>query len=265
MTSIAMSAPAEAYSSTTTSAAPSTPAAGGDLSPARAQRLARMTGVLFILTYLTSIPPVVAFYVPALSDPAFILGGGTDGGLGWGAILELALIVANIGTALALFPILRRQSEVLAIGFITARLVESVFIAVGIVSLLALGTLRLEAAGADHATLLVTGQALVALHDWTFLLGPGFVVGIGNGLLLGYMMFRSRLVPRALSVLGLIGGPALMAATTAVLLGIVEQGSAWQMAPVLPEFLWELLFGIWLIARGFNPAALATLLAGRAR
>lgn len=223
------------------------------------QFLARVTGILFLVTYATSIPPFIAFYVPALSDPAFILGGGVDFGLSWGALLEMLLIVANIGSAVAVYPMLKRRSEALALGFIGARIAESVFIAVGIVSLLALGTLRLEATGADDATLVVAGQSLVAIHDWTFLLGPGFIVGIGNGLILGYLFYVTRLVPRAMSVLGLVGGPALLAAAVAVIFGAIEPGSTWQAVATMPEFFWELSLGIWLTVRGFNPAALAKL------
>lgn len=229
------------------------------LAPANPQRLARLTGLLFLITYATSIPPVLSLYVPALSDPAYVLGGGADLGLSWGALLELLLIAANIGTAIVLFPVLKRLNEVLALGFVAARIVESVFIAVGILSLLALGTLRLEATGADAPSLVLVGKALVAIHDWTFLLGPGTVVGVGNGLILGYLMYTSRLVPRPMAVLGLIGGPALLAASAAILLGAIEPGSTWQIIATVPEFFWELSLGIWLLVKGFNPAALAAL------
>jgi hypothetical protein len=221
--------------------------------------LARLTGLLFLITYATSIPPVLWFYVPALSDPAYVLGTGVDVGLSWGALLELALITANIATAIVLFPILKRISEIFALGFLAARIVECVFIAVGILSLLALGTLRLDATGMDDAALLVVGKALVAVHDWTFLLGPGTVVGVGNGLILGYLMYTSRLVPRAMAILGLIGGPALLVASVALQFGVIEIGSIWQVIATIPEFFWELSLGIWLLVKGFNPAALAAL------
>jgi hypothetical protein len=226
---------------------------------AQAQLLARWTGVLFLITFATSIPAVFSFYAPALSDPAYILGAGADPGLSWGALLELLLIISNIGTAVLLFPVLKQQNEVLALGYVTARIVESGFIAVGILSLLALGTLRLEAASADDETLLLVGKSLVAIHDWTFLLGPGFVVGVGNGLMLGYLMYTSRLVPRAMAVLGLVAGPVLCAAGVAVLFGAIEPGSMWQVIATVPEFFWELSLGIWLMLKGFNPSAVAAL------
>lgn len=236
-------------------------AASADSDPfGQAQRLARMTGFLFLVTYVTSIPAVLFSYAPALSDPDFVLGGGFDRGVAGGAFLELVLILANIGTALALYPVLRRDSEVLALGFVTARLVESGFIAMGIVAMMALNTLRFEAGQADQAALLVAGQALVAVHDWTFRIGPGVVVGVGNGLILGWLMWRTRLVPRALSFLGLVAGPALLVAGAAVLFGSIEPASTAQIVATIPEFFWELILGVWLLVRGFAPGPLAALL-----
>jgi hypothetical protein len=223
------------------------------------QLLARLTGLLFLATFVTSIPPVLVFYAPALNDPAFVLGGDFDPGVSWGALFELLLIAANIGTALTLYPVLRKYSEVLSLGYVAARLVECGFIAVGVIALMALNTLRLYAGDADQQMLLVAGQSLVAVHDWTFRLGPGVVVGIGNGLMLGYMMWKTRLVPRAMSLLGLIGGPALLAAGTAVLFGVIEAASAPQVIATIPEFFWELSLGVWLLAKGFDPAAVVAL------
>jgi hypothetical protein len=223
------------------------------------QLLARLTGLFFLLTYATSIPPVLTLYVPALSDPAFILGGARDMGLTWGAILEILLILFNIASALAIYPVLKLRFPVLSLAFVSARVMESVFIAMGIVAVLALGTLRLNAGDADPATLAVVGQALVAIHDWTFRLGPGVVVGFGNGIILGYMMWKTRLLPRSLSILGLIGGPALLAGSAGVLLGHFEFGSTVHGLTVAPEFLWELLLGIWLLFRGFSPSAVIAL------
>ena len=151
---------------------------------------------MFLITYITAIPAAVAFYAPVLDDPRYIVGAGADTRVSFGAFLEVILIIANIGTAVVLFPILRRQNEILALGYVTARIHECVFIAVGILSLLTVVTLRQEAAaGADAGSLVAVGESLVALHNWTRQLGPGFVVGVGNGLILGYLMYRSGLVP----------------------------------------------------------------------
>ena len=223
------------------------------------RKIALVTGVLFVITFITSIPALFVFYAPVLDDPRYILGGGADNSVALGALLELILIIANIGTAVVLFPILKRQNEILALGYVTARVVECTFIAVGILSLLTIVTLRQEAtAGADAASLLTASKSLVALHDWTFLLGPGFFVGVGNGLILGYLMYTSALVPRGMAVLGLIGGPLIIVTGIAVLLGVLEEGGVWQVA-VIPEFFWELSLGIWPIVRGFDPSAIARL------
>jgi uncharacterized protein DUF4386 len=223
------------------------------------QTIALVTGVLFVITFITAIPAALVLYVPVLDDPRYIVGAGADNRVLLGAFLELILIIANIGTAVVLFPILRRQNEILALGYVTARVVECAFIAVGILSLLSVVTLRQEAAGADAGSLVAVGESLVALHDWTFLLGPGFVVGIGNGLLLGYLMYRSALVPRRMAILGLIAGPVLLARFVAILFGVFEAGSVWQAIATIPEFFWELSLGIWLIVKGFNPSALASM------
>jgi hypothetical protein len=194
-----------------------------------------------------------------LDDPRYIVGAGADTSVSFGAFLELILIIANIGTAVVLFPILRRQNEILALGYVTARLVECVFIALGILSLLTVVTLRQEAtAGADAASLVAIGESLVALHNWTRLLGPGFFVGVGNGLILGYLMYRSALVPRGMAMLGLIGGPLVSASGAAVLIGVIEVGGVVQGIATIPEFFWELSLGIWLTVKGFNPSVIAS-------
>jgi hypothetical protein len=224
------------------------------------QKIARVTGVLFLITFITAIPPVFILYVPVLDDPRYIVGAGADSSVHWGALLELILIIANIGTAVVLFPILKRVNEILALGYVTARVIECAFIAVGILSLLTVVTLRQEAAaGADAGSLVAVGKSLVALHDWTFLLGPGFVVGLGNGLILGYLMYKSALVPRRMAMLGLVGGPLVCASGIAILFGVFDAGSAWQAIATIPEFFWELSLGIWLIVKGFNPSALASM------
>ena len=215
-------------------------------------------GLLFLATFATSIPPVLVFYAPALNDPVFILGGGFDPGVSIGALFELLLIAANIGTALTPYPVLRRHSEVLSLGYLAARLVECGFIAVGVIALMALNTLRQHAGDADEQMLLVAGQSLVAVHDWTFRLGPGVVV-IGNGLMLGYMMWKTRLVPRVMSLLGLVGGPTLLVAGVAVMFGVIEAASTPQVIATIPEFFWELSLGVWLLVKGFDPDAAAAL------
>ena len=208
-----------------------------------------------MITFITSIPAVLVFYSPLLNHPGYIVGAGADHRIAFGALLEMILIVANIGTAVVLFPILKRQNEGLALGYVTARIIESTFIAIGIVSLLAIVTLRQDIGGPGGAGSLVpVGRSLLAIHDWTFLLGPGWVVGVGNGLILGYLMYRSGLVPRGMAMLGLIGGPLIIISGTAVLFGVFKAGSAPQIIATAPEFAWELSLGIYLMVKGFKPS-----------
>jgi hypothetical protein len=221
------------------------------------RRIAFVTGTLFIITFITSIPAALFLYTPVLDDASYIVGAGADAGVALGAFLEVLLIIANVGTAVALFPILRRQNEGLALGYVTARLVECTFIAIGIVSLLSVLTLRQDfagAAGGDPGSFMTVGRSLVAIHDWTFLLGPGFIVGVGNGLILGYLMYRSGLVPRGMALLGLIAGPILCAGGIAALFDIIEPDSALKTLAAAPEFVWELSLGIYLMVKGFKPS-----------
>jgi hypothetical protein len=217
------------------------------------RKISLITGWLFIITFVAGIPPALFLYLPVLDEARYIVGAGADNRIAFGALLEMILIIANIGTAVALFPILKRQNEGLALGYVTARLVECTFIAIGIVSVLAVLTLRQDVGGAAGAESLVTvGRSLVAIHDRTFLLGPGWVVGVGNGLLLGYLMYRSGLVPRGMAMLGLIAGPLVTASGTAIMFDLFEPGSAPQVIATVPEFFWELSLGIYLIVKGFR-------------
>ncbi len=227
-----------------------------------ARKIALITGVLFIITYVTSIPARLFLYAPVRTDVNYIVGAGADSQIALGALLELILIIANVGTAVVLFPILKRQNYELALGYVTARLVECTFIAAGILSVLAIVMLRQDFAGTgggDRGSFVTVGRALFAIYEWAFALGPGFVVGVGNGLILGYMMYKSRLVPRGMAMLGLIGGPLIIATGVAVLFDVIEPDSLPQVIAVIPEFFWELSLGIYLIVKGFKPAAVASL------
>lgn len=215
------------------------------------RKLSLAAGLLFIATFLTSIP-ALALFQPVLDDPVgYVTGAGADTSIAAGASLELLLIVANIGSALVLYPVLKRQSGVLALGFVTARVMESALIAVGILAVLTVVTMGQETSGGATGDIAVM---LAALKDWTFILGPGFVVGIGNGLVLGYLMYRSGLVPRRLAVLGLVGGPAICATGVLVVFGAIEAGGTVQSLATVPEFIWELGLGIYLTVKGFRTA-----------
>ena len=216
------------------------------------QKRARWFGVLYLLTFATSIP-ALALYEPALRHPvAFVAGSGNVNEIYWGALLELLLIIANIGTAVVIVPIMRRQLEDLSIGYVTARIVECTFILVGILAMLAIATLRQQNAGAAEATVAYT---LAAIKDWTFILGPGFMVGWGNGLILGYMMYRTQLVPRAWTWLGLIGGPLIILSGTIVMFKGGHPSGSLQGLATIPEAAWELFLGIYCTVWGFRSDA----------
>jgi hypothetical protein len=193
-------------------------------------------------------------YEPALRDPVGYIAvqGGQDHRLLLGAFLELLLIVANIGTAVVIVPIMRRSFEDLSIGYVTARLFECTFILVGIVAMVGIVTLHRESAGGNEGSI---AYSLAALKDWTFLLGPGWVVGLGNGLILGYMMYRSRLVPLPWPWLGMIGGPFLVLTGTLILFGGNHPSSglrSLQGLATIPEAGWELFLGVYCTVWGFR-------------
>jgi hypothetical protein len=221
------------------------------------RRIAFVVGVLFILTFVTSIGGVIA-YGPVLTDSHYITGAGADTRVSLGAFLELLLIISNIGCAVWLFPLLKRQNEAIALGYVAARIMECTFILVGILSVLAVVTLRQHAVSADSASLVTVGKSLIAIKNWTFLLGPGFVDGLGTGLMLGWLMYRSGLVSRRIALLGVIGGPLLAASGIAVLLGVIPQFSTLQSIATAPEFVWEAFLGLWLTFKGFNPSAITS-------
>jgi hypothetical protein len=221
------------------------------------QRTARIVGWLFIGTFIFSIPAVI-LYAPVLDHDRYVLGGGHDTQIAFGAFLELLTIVCNIGTAVALYRVGRRYSQTLSIAYVASRIVESMLIAAGVVSLLSVVTLRhdLGSSGADAAALTVAGHTLVAFHDWTFLLGPSFCAGIGNGLLLGFLMFKSGLIPRRLARIALVGGPLAIVAAAGALFDVYDQNSHPQLLLTLPEIVWEASFGIYLVAKGFKTPTL---------
>jgi hypothetical protein len=224
------------------------------------RKVSLITGVAFIITFAASIPAAFYFYAPVLDNADYILGAGADTRIGWGALLEVILVVANVATAVALFPVVKRQNEGVALGYVAARTFESAMIAVGVIAMLAVVTMRQELAGAaDAAGSVALGQSLVAIHDWTFLLGPGILPGIGNGLLLGYLMYRSELVPKGMAVLGMVAGTLLIASAIPILLGVYDAGSAPQVIATAPEFIWEAFLGIYLTFKGFRAAGLRKL------
>lgn len=226
----------------------------GAMDPIR--KTALVAGIFYLITFAASIP-ALALYGPILDDADFILGaGGGENRVLWGGFLEVVTALAGIGTAVALFPVVRRQNEGFAIGFVTTRTLEAAIIFAGVMSMGAIVTLRDDLAGATGAeadSVRVTGESLVAVHDWSFLLGPGYMP-VFNAVCLGYLMYRSGLVPRIIPLVGLIGAPLLFASTTATMFGVHDQVSVTAFLAVLPVALWELSVGLWMTFRGFNPS-----------
>ena len=219
------------------------------------RRTALAAGLLYLLTF-SSIPRLV-LYGPLLTDPNYVLGPGNDMSIFLAAILELIVSVAIVGTGVVLFPVVKRQHEGVALGFVMARVFEAGVIVVGIISLLTVVTLRQDvgsAPGAEAASLVTTGRALVATQNWTFLIGQGLLPGI-NALLLGSLFYRSGLVPGLIPALGLVGGPLMISSVVGQIVGINEQYSAWSAIALLPIFAWEFSLGLWLVFKGFRRSA----------
>ena len=214
------------------------------------RKIALVAGVLYLLTFV-SIPTGV-LYAP-IQDPNYIVGPGPDTGVIFGGVLEIIVALAGIGTAIALYPVVKRQNEGIALGFVASRVLEAATIFADVVCLLALVTLRRAGAGADA---LVTGKALVALYTW-FKLGQNLMPAV-NALLLGSLLYRSRLVPRVLPVLGLIGAPLLLANTVLTMFGVTGPIFVLSAIGVLPIALWEFSLGVWLVVKGFNPSPITS-------
>jgi hypothetical protein len=241
----------------TTETLPRQPFPSGRMRP-RTRALAAVAGALYLVTFVSSIPAALLLS-PVLTDPGYIVGAGVDAQIALANVLDLVNALAAIGTAVAVFPVIRRVGEAPALGFVTTRLFEAAVIVIGVVALFAVVTLRTpDATGSDAATLTTVGTALVAVRDWTFLIGPGLMPGF-NALLFGAVLYRSRLVPRWIPLLGLIGGPLLISSAVGVMIGINELGSPWSVIATAPIFVWELSVGVWMLVRGFRRPALDAL------
>jgi hypothetical protein len=225
-----------------------------------ARRLALASGVFYLLTFAFSIPAFF-LYEPVLTDPAYIVSsGGADTRIILGAVLEMLTALAGIGTAIAVYPVIRRQSEAASLGFVTTRSYEAAVMIIGVLALVSIVSMRQAgaAAGTDDAAMVAVGQALITVRDETALFGPGFVPAL-NALCFGYVLYRSRLVPRVIPALGLIGAPLLMASAIGTMFGLHGEESVFAAIALAPIFIWELSIGLWMTFKGFNPSALAAL------
>ena len=208
------------------------------MSPHRKTSLA--AGVLYLLTFVSI--PTLALYGP-VKGANYILGAGPDTGALFGGILEIIVGLACIGTAVALYPVVKRQNEGVALGFVGSRVLEAGTIFAGVAFLLTVVSLRQAAAGADA---LVTAHTLVAMYDRMFLIGQSFIPAV-NALLLGSLLYQSRLVPRVLPLIGFVGAPLLVAGDIAVLFGLIGQHAPSTALAAIPIALWEFSLGVWLV------------------
>lgn len=220
---------------------------------------ARAAGIFYLLTFLSSIPALILIG-PVLNDAGYVTSAGHDTRVLWGCLLDAVNALTAVGSAVAIYPVVKRRNGSMALGFVTSRLMEAAVIMIGVVSLLAVVTMRqgFAGSGVDAASLTVTAHALVDVRNWTFLFGPGLMPAI-NAVLFGTLLYRSRLVPRIIPTVGLIGAPLLFAAFIAALFGGIDQVSGTSFLLTLPVGAWELTIGLWMTFKGFRPAAVAAL------
>jgi hypothetical protein len=218
------------------------------------RRTALVAGIFYLITFISI--PTLFLYGNLKTDRNFITSSGSSTGVLWGAFLEVIVALAGIGTAVTLFPVLKRQNQGMALGFVAVRTLEAAMIFTGVLSLLTLVHLRQglgTATGLDHASLLTTGASLVSTYNGTLLLGQTLMPCI-SAVLIGTLMYRSGLVPRAIPLIGLIGAPLLIASTIAAFFGVIAQVSAWSAIATIPVALWELSLGLWMTFKGFKPS-----------
>ncbi|HEY2576159.1 MAG TPA: DUF4386 domain-containing protein [Streptosporangiaceae bacterium] len=243
-----------------TSKAPAAKAPPRGVQMSSTRKTALVAGIFYLITFI-SIPTLV-LYGPVKNHRDWILSSGGHTGVLVGGFLEVIVALAGIGTAVTLYPVVKRQNEGFALGFAAARVLEAGIIFTGVFSLLSLVTLRQNLGGAAgaHAALVTTGASHVAIYDWTFLLGQSLMPGI-NALLLGTLMYQSRLVPRIIPVIGLIGAPLQLIAVFATLFGNIEHTSSLAHLAAAPVAAWELSLGLWLVLKGFRPCPITAEIA----
>jgi hypothetical protein len=224
------------------------------LSLSSMRKIAFVAGFLYLLTFISSIPAVF-LQGPVLNDPNFIIGGaGLNTQVRLGALFDIVNSLTAIGTAVALYAVIKRQNQGFAIGFVSSRLFEGTVLMIGVISILSIVTMQQPGATGAEASLLVSvQQTLVTVRNWTFVLGTG--VPALNAVMLGWIMYKSRLVPRAIPVIGLIGAPLFTSWIVGYVLGVTEPGTAWHGIGVAPIFIWELSLGLWMTFKGFRKDA----------
>jgi putative exporter of polyketide antibiotics len=235
----------------------SAPALPAHQTPDLMRRTAFLGGALYVLTFVSSIP--AAFLTRPALDPTYVVGAGVDDQIVLAGVLDIVNLLAAIGTAVVLYPVVKRQNRTLALGFVATRLLEASVLFTAVLTTLAVVTLRQQstgAAGADPQALVAVAGGLIAVHDWAFLLGPG--VAVANAFMLAPLMLRSGLVPRLIPLLGLVGAPLLLAANLLTMFGFNEQLSLISAIALPGIFFWELSLGVYLMVKGFRPVPILT-------
>jgi hypothetical protein len=223
------------------------------------RKVSLVFGLFFAGTFIFSIPALI-FYNPLFNNKDYIFLGGFDIRISMGAFFEIMLAICNIATAIVIFPIFKRVNETVSLGYVAVRIVESVMILAGVICLMSVMTFRADfLPGNDTQELYFIRRLFLVFHDWTFLLGPQFCAGFGNGILLGYLMYRSGVIPTRMALLGLIGGPLAFIGGILVLFGVLEQMSTGLFALTSIEIIWELSITIYAIFKGFKPSPLVDL------
>ncbi|WP_223595641.1 DUF4386 domain-containing protein [Neobacillus bataviensis] len=224
------------------------------------KKAAKIVGVLFILAAVTAIIGLI-LYNPILNGPDYMINGSEHANqVVLGVLMELMLVVSAVGTATTMFPILRKYNETIALWHLCFRFLEAIIITVGVISMLSLLTLSQEfaAAGApDSESFQTSGIVLKAIHAWTFMLGPLFMLGI-NTMMYSYIFYKSRLVPRFIPILGMTGATLVFIYGLLVMFGVIEQISVWSILS-LPVAANEMILAVWLLVKGFDESALASL------
>src|SRR3954451_4044849 len=225
------------------------------------KKAAKIVGVLFLLAAVAGIIGGLILYAP-INGPDYLTKGAEHANqVILGALMELITVVAVIGTATTMFPFLRKYNETIALWHVSFRFLEAVIITVGLISVLSLVTLSRElvvAAAPDTAAFQASGTVLKAIHDWTFSLGPNFILGI-NTMMYSYIFYKSKLVPRFIPILGMTGAALIFICALLVMFGVIQQVSVWGAILALPIFANEMILAVWLIVKGFNESALASM------
>lgn len=212
------------------------------------RKIARAAGALYVLTFVSI--PTLALY-SSIHQPNYIVGSGPDTAVFIGGILEIIVALTGIGTAVVLYPLLKKQNEGIALGLVSSRILEASTIFAGVAVLMSVVALRQTDAGTDA---IGASHALVALYDRLFLVGQSFLPAI-NDLLLGFLLYKSRLVPRALSLIGIVGGPILIIGFISVMFGYIGRFDSLAAMSAIPVALFEFSLGVWLVTKGFNTSA----------